>query len=458
MDLFTPLSKFQQALAESGLVEPAALEAAVHNLATAGGLVNDASLAEQLIRTGMLNAWQVQQLHEGRTKFALGPYVILDSLGRGGMGHVFKGRHDLLGRVEAIKVLPKHRSTPEAIAAFRHEIRTQAQLDHPNLVRVSYADRDGDTYFLVTELIPGADLRRIVRRLGPLPFDVAADAIHQAAEGLEHAHRRGLVHRDVKPGNMLVTPTGHLKLTDLGLAWFLDGEGQAGHGNGKVVGTSDYLPPEAIRTPDRIMPVSDIYALGASLYYAVTGKVPFPGGNPVDKMRRRLQETPRSPLHFAPNLPPELVRLIETMMHPEHAQRTPTAAAAAQALAVFIKPDSRAKLAALVADIHGHTNRSVGGLADTVDGAYEVPDEISSSGSNDPKTPRETTPIGEPGSADSSRKWPRSASPPTFTPIAVPTNDLPAPPTLLDSVVQLIAIAAVTAAVLLLLWAIWQGM
>jgi hypothetical protein len=170
-------------------------------------------------------------------------------------------------------------------------------------------------------------------------------------------------------------------------------------------------------------------------------------------MRRRLQETPRSPLHFAPNLPPELVRLIETMMHPEHAQRTPTAAAAAQALAVFIKPDSRAKLAALVADIHGHTNRSVGGLADTVDGAYEVPDEISSSGSNDPKTPRETTPIGEPRSVS-----PRSASPQTFTPITLSTNDLPAPPTLLDSVVQLIAIAAVTAAVLLLLWAIWQGM
>ncbi len=343
MDLFTPLSKFQQALAESGLVEPAALEAAVQSLASAGRVVDDASLAEQLIRTGMLNAWQVQQLHEGRTKFALGPYVILDSLGRGGMGHVFKGRHDLLGRVEAIKVLPKHRSTPEAIAAFRHEIRTQAQLDHPNLVRVSYADRDGDTYFLVTELIPGADLRRIVRRLGPMPFDVAADAIQQAAEGLEHAHRRGLVHRDVKPGNMLVTPTGHVKLTDLGLAWFLDGEGQAGHGNGKVVGTSDYLPPEAIRTPDRIMPVSDIYALGASLYYAVTGKVPFPGGNPLDKMRRRLSETPRSPIHFAQHLPPDLVRLIETMMHPEHAQRTPTAAAAAQALTVFIQPDSRAQ-------------------------------------------------------------------------------------------------------------------
>ncbi len=174
-----------------------------------------------LVDLGYLNRWQVEQLKEGRTKFNLGPYRIVNAIGQGGMGHVFKAEHKLLGRIEAIKVLPKAKSTPEAVAAFQREIRAQAQLDHPNLVRVSYADYEGDTYFFVTEYVPGTDLRKLVRRNGPLPFPIAATIISQAAEGLHYAHRRGLVHRDVKPGNLLVTPDGRTKITDLGLAWFL---------------------------------------------------------------------------------------------------------------------------------------------------------------------------------------------------------------------------------------------
>jgi serine/threonine protein kinase len=232
-------------------------------------------------------------------------------------------------------VLPKSKSTPEAVAAFQREIRAQAQLDHPNLVRVSYADFEGDTYFFVTEYVPGTDLRKLVRRNGPLPYSVASTIISQAAEGLHYAHRRGLVHRDVKPGNLLVTPDGRTKITDLGLAWFLMEELEGGGRTGKVgslVGTADYLAPETIRQPEKIVPVSDVYSLGCTLYYAVTGKVPFPGGTTAEKIRRHLDETPLNPLHFNPDLPRGFCDAIAAMMDKNPDTRTPTAAAVVELL------------------------------------------------------------------------------------------------------------------------------
>ncbi|MCC7476528.1 MAG: serine/threonine protein kinase [Pirellulales bacterium] len=300
--------------------------------------ISDEALGQRLVDLGYLNRWQVEQLKEGRTKFTLGPYRIVNAIGQGGMGHVFKAEHKLLGRIEAIKVLPKSKSTPEAVAAFQREIRAQAQLDHPNLVRVTYADYEGETYFFVTEYVPGTDLRKLVRRNGPLPYPMAATIIAQAAEGLHYAHRRGLVHRDVKPGNLLVTPEGRTKITDLGLAWYLmeeleGGKTTAATGKAKsLVGTADYLAPETIREPDRILPVSDIYSLGCTLYYAVTGKVPFPGGNTPDKIRRHLEETPLNPLHFNPDLPEAFCDVIAAMMDKNPDTRTPTAAAVVELL------------------------------------------------------------------------------------------------------------------------------
>jgi len=297
--------------------------------------ITDEILGQRLIDLGYLNRWQVEQLKEGRTKFTLGPYKIVNAIGRGGMGHVFMAEHKLLGRIEAIKVLPKSKSTPEAVAAFQREIRAQALLDHPNLVRISYADFEGDTYFFVTEYVPGTDLRKLVRKNGPLPFSIAATIISQAAEGLHYAHRRGLVHRDVKPGNLLVTPDGRTKITDLGLAWFLMEEIEATKPAGKgstLVGTADYLAPETIRQPDKILPVSDVYSLGCTLYYAVTGKVPYPGGTTAEKLRKHLEETPLNPLHFNPDLPQGFRDAIAAMMDKNPDKRTPTAAAVVEML------------------------------------------------------------------------------------------------------------------------------
>lgn len=342
MTAITSQSVLRNAALTSGLLSPHQLEDALAGLTTGPSgsqfttaQITDEMLGQRLVDLGYLNRWQVEQLKEGRTKFTLGPYRIVNAIGQGGMGHVFKAEHKLLGRIEAIKVLPKSKSTPEAVAAFQREIRAQAQLDHPNLVRVSYADYEGDTYFFVTEYVPGTDLRKLVRRNGPLPYPIAATIVSQAADGLHYAHRRGLVHRDVKPGNLLVTPDGRTKITDLGLAWFLMEELEGGGRTGKpgsLVGTADYLAPESIREPHKILPVSDVYSLGCTLYYAVTGKVPFPGGNTADKIRRHLDETPLNPLHFNPDLPVRFCDAIASMMHKDPDKRTPTAAAVVELL------------------------------------------------------------------------------------------------------------------------------
>ena len=178
----------------------------------------DEALAEKLVSQGLITPYQADQLRAGRTKFDLGPYLVTDWIGQGGMGQVYKAVHKVMGRECAVKVLPLNRSTPEAIANFTREIRTQARLDHPNLVRAYDAGQDGKLHYFVTEYVPGTDLRRLIRLQGPLTIQQAASVIRQAAEALEYAHQRGLIHRDVKPGNILVTPEGIAKLSDLGLA------------------------------------------------------------------------------------------------------------------------------------------------------------------------------------------------------------------------------------------------
>ena len=195
----------------------------------------------------------MQQLREGQTKLQLGPYVITDWLGQGGMGQVFVAVHQMMERQVAIKVLPQSKSTNDAISNFKREIQTQAKLDHRNLVRAYDAGHDGNVYFLVTEYVPGTDLRRLVRSQGPLTVNQAASVIMQAAIGLDYAHRQGLIHRDVKPGNILVTPEGLVKVSDLGLSGFLH-EGEDDPRAGKIVGTADYLAPEKITDPPMFRP------------------------------------------------------------------------------------------------------------------------------------------------------------------------------------------------------------
>lgn len=315
----------------SKLVSDEQLEAALWALREDGGAVktaedeiDDEALANKLVDMNVLTRYQATQLLNGRTKLQLGPYIITDFIGQGGMGQVFKAEHEVMGRECAVKVLPREKCTPEAITHFRREIRTQAKLDHPHLVRAYDGGEEGKVHYLVTEYVPGTDLRKLVRSEKRLSVQQAASIIMQAAEGLAYAHEHGLIHRDVKPGNILVTPDGVAKLSDLGLAGHLD-ESEHDPRKGKIVGTADYLAPEQILNPNETLMVSDIYALGCTLYYAVTSKVPYPGGSPSSKAKRHLEETPWHPRQFNEDISDEFVDIIADMMEKDPKKRIQTA-------------------------------------------------------------------------------------------------------------------------------------
>jgi len=308
-------SVLQQAAVASNLLTREELDEALRLLAKdKSSDSSDERLAAKLVELGRVNRWQAEQLRLGITKFNLGDYHLIDSIGQGGMGQVFKAEHAMMGRIVAVKVLPRSKSTPDAVASFFREMRAQAQLDHQNLVRAYHAGHDLNVYFLITEFVPGTDLRRLIRRRGKLTMTTAAVIITQAARGLGHAHSRGLIHRDVKPGNLLVTPDALTKVSDLGLADYFSDEVPADAKGGKIVGTADYLSPEQITSPDRLTSASDIYSLGCTLYYAVTGKVPFPGGTTRDKARAHCQLPPIDPRRFNPELVDDFVEVIADMM------------------------------------------------------------------------------------------------------------------------------------------------
>ncbi|NQT41490.1 MAG: serine/threonine protein kinase [Planctomycetes bacterium] len=296
-------------------------------------LAGDQQLADKLMELGHLNRWQAEQLMAGRTKFNLGPYQVIDSIGQGGMGQVFKAKHEILGRVVAVKVLPRSESTPEAVASFTREIKAQAKLDHAHLVAAVDAGHDGNVHFLVTEYVPGTDLHKYVRQHGALDMKTAATIISDAARGLQYAHEEGLIHRDVKPGNVLVTPEGRAKLSDLGLAGPLAGDAENDPRFGKIVGTADYLSPDHIDAPWNPTPAWDIYSLGCTLYYAVTRKVPFPGGSTRDKAEAHRKLEPLAPQRLNPGLSDEFAEVLHAMMAKDPAERIASAAEVVERLA-----------------------------------------------------------------------------------------------------------------------------
>jgi serine/threonine protein kinase len=239
----------------------------------------------------------------------LGEYQIQEELGRGGMGAVYRARHARLKRVVALKTVAAHRlNDPVARARFEREMEAVGKVDHPNIVRASDAGEFGGVLFLVMEYIEGTDLSRLVKRRGPLPVAESCEIIRQVAEGLEHAHRQGLVHRDIKPSNVMLTAEGRVKLLDLGLARLL-GQPPAGEeltATGQTMGTADYMAPEQAAAMHSVDIRADLYSLGCTLYYLLAGRPPFHGPayltdwskqnaharEPVPPIRQRRPEVP----------------------------------------------------------------------------------------------------------------------------------------------------------------------
>ena len=315
-----PLSidQFLGRLSDSALLDCAAVELLIQDMPEGERPSDGEQLARLLVQRKMLTAYQAKQVYAGKgQRLVLGNYVILDRLGQGGMGVVFKAEHRRMSRIVALKVLsPEFARTPEALRRFQREVKAAARLDHPNIVTSHDADEADDVHFLVMQFVDGKDLSEVVRTEGPLPVQRALDYILQAAQGLEYAHRLGVVHRDVKPSNLLLAGDNTVKLLDLGLAR-LQGPAAAECDlttTGAVMGTVDFMAPEqALNTKDADER-SDIYSLGMTLWYLLTGRPPYDADSVVARLLAH-RESPIPKLEdFRPEISEEIADLFCRMV------------------------------------------------------------------------------------------------------------------------------------------------
>jgi serine/threonine protein kinase len=303
------------------------------------------SLAKTLVRQEILTRWQAGQLLAGRSKCTVGKYKLLDLLGRGGMGSVYLGEHVMMNRRVAIKIIPRHiGKNPAGLERFLAEARTIAALDHPNIVQAYSVDNEGDQYYLVMEYVEGLDLQRLVEAEGPLDCASTVDYMRQAADGLAHAHNRKMVHCDIKPSNLIVNPQGVVKILDMGLAR-LAGQEQAGEDAGeqdsKILGTVDYMAPEQALGTSEFDHRADIYSLGCTLYFLLTGSPPFPEGTLPERILKHQTQEPRSISAERSDVPHSLIEICKKMMAIRPADRYQTAAEVSQMLTAWRPGEKR---------------------------------------------------------------------------------------------------------------------
>jgi eukaryotic-like serine/threonine-protein kinase len=345
------------ALREVHLLRPEQLNQIVNDFAAR---MDPQELGKHLVRIGWLTVYQAKKLFNGHgPELVLGSYIILDKLGEGGMGKVYKAKQLRLNRIVALKVVRPNLLTNEmALKRFQREAKAAAQLAHPNIVRLFDADQVGDRHFLAMEFIDGADLSAMVKESGPLPVGLACSFIRQAAIGLQHAHDLGLIHRDIKPSNLLVTaPTknskfvdagGVVKILDMGLARVATSDpsdASALTQDGTVIGTPDFMSPEQGKNSSLVDARSDLYSLGCTMYYLLTGQPPFPSGATLEKLLQHQIDQPTPIEQLRQNVPPEVCAIVRKLL----AKRTDDRYQSGSALATALDPWSKfdAKLESL---------------------------------------------------------------------------------------------------------------
>ena len=306
--------------------------------------------AWSLVHQELISRWQAGQLLAGRSSFYLGKYRLIGLLGRGGMGSVFLGQHVAMNRRVALKIISRQSGKdPRSLERFLAEARAVAALDHPNIVRAYSIDNEGDRYYFVMEYVEGIDLQRLVEAEGPLDLDRAVDYIRQAADGLDHAHQRNMIHCDVKPSNLLLNRFGVVKILDLGLARFSGGEepGSADL-NQYVLGSVDYLAPEQAMGSPTMDHRADIYALGCTLYFLMAGHPPFGAGSLSARIIKQQTE-PRPDIRAErPEVPADLAAICKKMMSKKPKNRYPSAAEVSRVLGDWRPPMSMLRRAVAI--------------------------------------------------------------------------------------------------------------
>jgi serine/threonine-protein kinase len=297
-------------------------------------------IAERLIEAKLLTRWQCEGLLKGKYKrFFLGQYKLLGLLGTGGMSSVYLAEHMMMHCLRAIKVLPISRVDDSSyLARFKQEAVAAAQLNHPNIVQAFDIAEENGIHYIVMEYVEGRDLQNLVKETGPVDFETAANYIRQASEGLGYAHQKGLVHRDIKPANLLVDGRGVVKLLDLGLARFVDQKAPSltiAHDE-NVLGTADYLAPEQAVDSHGVDSRADIYSLGCTLYYLLTGHPPFPTGTLPQRIYMHQNRAPASIYEDRADAPQALVDLCLRMMAKTPEARCQTADEVAAALMTWL--------------------------------------------------------------------------------------------------------------------------
>jgi serine/threonine-protein kinase len=328
-------------LLEHRLLDPAA-ESVLPELAATCATPSD--LVAEMVRRRWLTHFQAELLLAGRAQeLVVGQHILLERLGQGGMGAVYKARHRVLKAVRALKIIHPERLTgPNSVKRFFQEVEAVGKLFHPNIILPHDAGVEGGQYYLAMEYVPGADLGRLLDRGGPLPTADACEYIRQGALALQHAHERGLVHRDIKPANLLVSSAdGRVKLLDLGLARVraveLEGVGPqtALTQAGAMMGTPDYMAPEQAIDSHGVDIRADIYALGCTLYHILAGRPPFAGGSVMEKLIKHRSEEARPIESLCKDLPAALGPVLRKSMAKSAAGRYQTPADFATALAPY---------------------------------------------------------------------------------------------------------------------------
>lgn len=320
------ITEFLALLRKSGLLTPQQLDAAqgmstkTRPTAESSGSSTVESFAAELVKQEWLTQWQASQLLKGQTGFILQHYRLLAPVGKGGMGHVFKALDTKTGAIVAIKVMSRKLTGNQTLVnRFRREIRASSLLNNPHIVRTLDAGRVGNVDFMVMEYVNGDQVDRIVSRITAIPVAMACEIVRQVAIGLQHAHEQKMVHRDLKPGNLMVDwsadGSGTVKIMDMGLVRLgTDGEERTSVTKaGQVMGTPDYMSPEQGWDTATVDIRSDIYSLGCTFFRLLTGRVPFPGDNPLQVLMARCSKDAPSSKNLRPDIPDPVDAIVRRM-------------------------------------------------------------------------------------------------------------------------------------------------